>query len=370
MWLLASEQYQKQRIDIDHKIIYNRMCIEIKNALEGMKMSVRRIGEPKKPKSIKGLRTKSGASRKYRSKLSRAYGHDTPWGKPALRRRMPNPNARMILERRRQLLVQDILMQGIYTQECEKVIFSHEDLHTMYKENEEFRSIMDSGNYMFYQQRLVVKTCEAFRVENGILALNLDAVGFDEKYCLRVIHKSVPHTHITEAIIQPKTGPTQKVQVPISGFVTFLSFKRATSETSLSKTEQKRFSKFLDYYDDDGNGPTNTFGQMLTMHMERMHYKDATMDELTGISDKTIQRYRLDEVQPQLPYIVAICIALQLIPKWSEDMIALAGYSLRKIMPDQAYSYLLNTQFENGDVAYCNRFLQEYNQPPLTKKIE
>lgn len=369
MWLLVSEQYRKQRIAIDFKIIYNRKRKEIKNALEGMKMSVRRIGEPKKPKSVKGVRTRED-SKKYRKKLSRAHRGVTPWGKPALGRPAQNINARRILERRRQLLVQSMLSQAISTQKWEQVRFSHEDIHRMYKECEEFRAIIDNGDYMFYQQRLVLKTRSAFCLENQKLVLKSHDTDFDKKYCLRVVHKRVPKSCSIEAVVYPEHGEAQNVPFQATGFIEVLSFQRADAEKTLTKTERKRFSKFLDYYKKDGNGPTNTFGQMLTMHMERMHYKDATMDELTGISDKTIQRYRLDEVQPQLPYIVAICIALQLIPKWSEDMIALAGYSLRKIMPDQAYSYLLNTQFEKGDVAYCNRFLQEYNQPPLTKKFE
>lgn len=335
-------------------------------------MSVRRTEQPKKGKAVKGLRTKSDSIKKSRRKASKAYRHDTPWGKPALRRRMPNPNARMILERRRQLMVQSMLSQAICTQEWEQVRFSYEDIHRMYKENEEFRSIIDSGNYMFYQQHLVLKTRNAFLLKNGTLTLKSDVKDFDKVYCLRVVHKRIPQSHTIEAVVYPGNGDAQKVPVQATGFAEVLSFQRATAEKSLTKTEQKRFAKFLEYYKKDGGGGDsgNTFGEMLTMHMKRMKYKDATMSELTGISDKTIQRYRLDEVHPQLPYIVAICIALQLIPKWSEDMIALAGYSLRKIMPDQAYSYLLNTQFEKGDVAYCNRFLREYNQPPLTEKFE
>ena len=336
-------------------------------------MSVRRIEPPKKGKATRALKERKN-SRTLRKERARARKNVTPWGKPALGRYAHNPDARRILERRRQLLVNTMLSQAICTQEWEQVLFSYEDIHRMYKENEEFRNILDSGNYMFYKRRLVLKKRQAFLLERGILTLNLGIADFDKQYCLRVVHKRVPQNHTIDAVIYPENGEAQKVPVQATGFVEVLSFHRATAEQSLTKSDQKRFAKFLDYYkksdDGGGGGSGNTFGEMLTMHMKRMNYKDANMSDLTGISDKTIQRYRLDEVQPQLSYIVAICIALRLIPKWSEDMIAVAGYSLRKIMPDQAYLFLLNTQFEKGDVAYCNRFLQECKQKPLTEKFE
>lgn len=350
------------------------MCLRNKDSYKliygDTKMSVRKIEPPKKGKATRALKGKK-SSRKMQ-KFAKARRNLTPWGKTALGRYAHNPDARRILERRRQLLVNTMLSQAICTQEWEQVQFSYEDIHRMYKENEEFRNILDSGNYMFYKCRLVLKKRSAFFLENGILTLNSDIADFDKMYCLRVVHKRIPQNHTIEAVVYPGNEEAQKVPVQATGFVEVLSFHRATAEQSLTKTDQKRFSKFLDYYKKSGGGGDsgNTFGEMLTMHMNRMNYKDAHMSDLTGISDKTIQRYRLDEVHPQLSYIVAICIALRLFPKWSEDMIAVAGYSLRKIMPDQAYLYLLNTQFEKGDVAYCNRFLQECNQKPLTEKFE
>lgn len=83
------------------------------------------------------------------------------------------------------------------------------------------------------------------------------------------------------------------------------------------------------------------------------------MEERAGISARTISRMRTQERRDySLDQVIAICIALQLPPWLSREMIAKAGYLFRPIKQHQAYQLVLDCMFMDS-VEDVQRFLVE-----------
>ena len=93
--------------------------------------------------------------------------------------------------------------------------------------------------------------------------------------------------------------------------------------------------------------------------MKRAHLTIEGMEERAGISARTISRMRTQERRDySLDQVIAICIALQLPPWLSREMIAKAGYLLRPIKQHQAYQLVLDCMFMDS-VEDVQRFLAE-----------
>ena len=75
-----------------------------------------------------------------------------------------------------------------------------------------------------------------------------------------------------------------------------------------------------------------TFPDALSYLMKRAHLTIEGMEEKAGISARTISRMRTQERRDySLDQVIAICIALQLPPWLSREMLAKAGFLLRPI---------------------------------------
>jgi len=264
------------------------------------------------------------------------------------------------------MLAAAVIANSIDTAKRERCVFSKSEVQNFYASNKKFREIMDTGDYFFYENHLVLMIKDAFQFKDGKLSLNTDVEKFEERFCVRLLEK--PDTHTVTVPVYSEKGPIG--QMPVTGYVVSSKFVHATEHAKATKKAKAELADFLMMIYGDGGGgtPIGSFGATLSMHMEREHITNEYMCELTEISVRTIQRYRNDEVDPDLPYVIALCIALHLLPCLSAIMIDLAGYSLRNNKRDLAYLFLLNTEYEGGDVARCNRILIKNDLKPLTKK--
>lgn len=101
------------------------------------------------------------------------------------------------------------------------------------------------------------------------------------------------------------------------------------------------------------------FSDALSYLMRRAHLTIEGMEEKAGISARTISRMRTQERRDySLDQVIAICIALQLPPWLSREMIAKAGYLLRPIKQHQAYQLVLDCMFMDS-VEDVQQFLVE-----------
>ena len=89
-----------------------------------------------------------------------------------------------------------------------------------------------------------------------------------------------------------------------------------------------------------------SFQAALSYLMKRAHLTIEGMEERAGISARTISRMRTQERRDySLDQVIAICIALQLPPWLSRELIAKAGFLLRPIKQHQAYQLVLDCMF-------------------------
>ena len=257
----------------------------------------------------------------------------------------------------------DVAKHGITkrTQTISIVEFSFKDILLWYQKDEKFREAMDSGRYVYYDKRLVLKRKEAFtRGRSNVVLAKYNPL-FDRLYCLRIEKKSI------------LAGPRVPHGTLPYGVLSFrYTVINAAAYEDTTEIDIAEFEKF--WKERIGNGPgdeipMDTFGKTLTRYMKLKKCTIEKLSELTGITEKTIERYRLDQTSPRLDYVVAICIALRLHPFWSSVLVRLAGYSLTGSVVHSMYGFLLDTGYRNGDVALCNHFLRSRNLKPLTKKM-
>ena len=79
-----------------------------------------------------------------------------------------------------------------------------------------------------------------------------------------------------------------------------------------------------------------TFCGTLDFHVNRRSYTNEKMEELSGISSRTIQDYRKKiDAKPMLQSVLALCIGLNLQPAFSYDLITKAGHNI--MIPSEEY---------------------------------
>lgn len=115
------------------------------------------------------------------------------------------------------------------------------------------------------------------------------------------------------------------------------------------------------------NPPNDYLANALTYLMDEMKVKEVDLAEATGLSEKTIQRMKNEiEYKPDIRSVVAVCIGLNLYPKFSNLLLQLAGIFPRNTDEDRAYMFLVNHYYD-ATVEECNDFLRRLNIKPLTE---
>jgi len=256
----------------------------------------------------------------------------------------------------------DVVKNGIMrkTQTISVVEFSFKEILEWYQKDEKFREAMNSGRYVYFDKRLVLKRKEAFaRGRSNVVLAKYNPL-FDRLYCLRIEKKS---------ILVGTSLPNGRFSHGVLSFrYTVINAAAYEDTTEIDIAEFEKFWKERIGNGPDDEIPMDSFGKTLIRYMKVKRCTIEKLSELTGITEKTIERYRLDQTFPKLEYVVAICIALQLNPFWSGVLVRLAGYSFTGSVVHSMYGFLLDTGYKNGDVALCNRFLVSQKMKPLTKK--
>ena len=128
--------------------------------------------------------------------------------------------------------------------------------------------------------------------------------------------------------------------------------------------------QFIQYYEDmlileGGSEPPETFSSLLKFYMKKKGVTEEELAERTGISVRTIQRMRNEEIHYRLTQVVAICIALHLDPIVSNKMVMLSGNIFQNTKQDQMYKHLLDVAYEES-VMDCNMILNCCGLKPLS----
>ncbi len=148
--------------------------------------------------------------------------------------------------------------------------------------------------------------------------------------------------------------------------------KKASTNIFYGNTERPSLDRMTrrDYINTFFGGkkpPDDYLANALTYLMDEMKVKEVDLAEATGLTEKTIQRMRNEiDYKPNIRSVVAVCIGLNLYPKFSNLLLQLAGIFPRNNDEDRAYMFLINHYYD-ATVEECNDFLRRLNIKPLTE---
>lgn len=111
------------------------------------------------------------------------------------------------------------------------------------------------------------------------------------------------------------------------------------------------------------------FHELLKHYMNTAGMSAGVLADEVGLDESTIKRYLRGAYKqtPEMPILVALCIAMHLFPMCSMELLTSAGRTLSCTEIDNAYWLLLNSCYMYS-VHRCNLFLIRMGYPPLTKK--
>lgn len=118
------------------------------------------------------------------------------------------------------------------------------------------------------------------------------------------------------------------------------------------------------------NYKSSSFSELLKHYMTCKKMNNSSFSLILGISPSYISSLTnedpFEEIRHSTKLIVAICIALNLPPCMSYNLLHLAGCDLLNNSKDRAYDFLLNYYY-NSSLEECNNILTALGQLPLTK---
>ena len=227
-----------------------------------------------------------------------------------------------------------------------------------YKRHSDFRRAIDSGKYIYIDGLFVLRPIAIILLEQNIdvHAFFRSKKLFGEKNGLTAFCLCEEYLFVER---KPKPDELYHSAKEYKG-------KRIAHAEKIASIDTLSEEMFRDIISGGGQEPPYNFGGMLSFFMEQKEVTEEGLAELTGISDRTIRRYKNDEGErPTLENVVAIGIALLLFPHQIVNLLGAAGYQLRKTPKERAYQYLIDAAY-NNTVYECNMFLKKSGMPPLT----
>ena len=227
-----------------------------------------------------------------------------------------------------------------------------------YIRHPDFRRAIDSGKYIYIDGLFVLRPIAIILLEQNIdvHAFFRSQKLFGEKNGLTAFCLCEEHLFVER---KPKPDELYHSAKEYKG-------KRIAHAEKIASIDTISEEMFRNIISGGGQEPPFNFGGMLSFFMELKDVTEEGLAELTGISDRTIRRYKNDEGErPTLENVVAIGIALHLFPHQIVNLLGTAGYQLRKTPKERAYQYLIDAAY-NNKVYECNMSLKKSGMPPLT----
>lgn len=249
--------------------------------------------------------------------------------------------------------------------------FSGMDFFSLYHSSSDFREIVKSGKYIYFDGRIVLKSKSCLTLRDNKLELTIPQGAKLSDFCAGMRRSVVVRVDgfgaRGAALRKPamKSHPVKGPR-PYRGATKYPLFEQsfipAGKITSLNDITNDNL--FLFY--GGGQEPPHNFGEALVHFMEKKNVTVEELAERTGLSPKTIQRMRNSSGgNYKLEAVIAVCIALHLEPYHSDMMIELAGYKLNCTARDAVYRLCIHYAYEQT-VESCNNKLIELGQKPLT----
>ncbi len=227
-----------------------------------------------------------------------------------------------------------------------------------YIRNEEFRRIIDSGNYVYCEGHFCLNDPKYIKVYNHTKHLSLYAREHMSECCLVFEVQYGPSFGTLGSILQKGRNGQKQIVYRTQDGKSPVTREGAALRQKI-KAERLENAQFK-----------MTFTQMLDKLMETKRMDNSKLAEAIGVSDKTIQRMRNDpDRQIAINYLVAICIALHLTYLESTMLINLSSAKFMDTDEMMAYEYALRV-WRDMDVPLVNRHLVEMGFNPLTNYVD
>lgn len=262
-----------------------------------------------------------------------------PAARPALIKKNDNTDGRVFAEKRALRIPGDLVL-------------------SYYKRHPDFRSAVDSGKYIYIDGLFVLRPIAIVLLEQNISvhAFFRSQKLFGEKNGLTAFCLCEEHLFVERRAKPDELFHSNKQY----------KGKRIAHAEKIASIDTISKEMFQNIIFGGGQEPPLNFGGMMSFFMEQKDITEEDLAELTGISGRTIRRYKNDEGErPTLENVIAIGIALHLFPHQIVNLLGAAGYQLRKTPKERAYQYLIDAAY-NNTVYECNMFLKKAGMPPLT----
>lgn len=260
-------------------------------------------------------------------------------------------------------IINTTLSNGVFV--ADKYAFSLNDVKQEFKRNRQFKDIISSGAYFYFQNKLCICLNNTIVVNNDGVYYSEDVKKNPSLYFLTRINRG--HLHR-----KPRNN-TCEIKVR-----TYFIHAKQYQELSRKGRVVIDSTSYLmnevgGYVNGTGGlGPGDSFGLYFTWLMdEKYNISKKELADITGIDERTITRMRTKEdYLPSLEFIIACCIAMSLLPWESDKLIDLAGYKLRtNLKIERGYIALIHV-FYQCSIDECNEFLEQMGLTSLSSIIK
>jgi hypothetical protein len=230
-----------------------------------------------------------------------------------------------------------------------------------YCDNEDFRSVIDSGLFIYVDGRYVINNEKYVDNADGTLNLTEYASRNLEECCLqfsyrREYRKSLDS--VSGLVMYSKTRTKQ------------YNVDKARIAVDNAEELEKYKTDFLSQFKRNSQIKSN-FNNYLAGLMDNLHINSETFQERTLLSASQYSKIINDQQETyKFKTVMQICVGIGLSLSNATILLNHAGYTLTSSRTHSAYAYLLSLPI-NGDIDKCNMFLEILGVPQLvpdTKK--
>lgn len=242
----------------------------------------------------------------------------------------------------------------------ETFVISLEDAAAEYGRNEYFRTLVDSGHYVYVEGKFCQNKPEYVRRDrNGKLYLTSEARHHTEACCLRF------EIAYRESELKYAAGVLNRNNTPGSNEPTIVCPQNAAEPGLCSPEDFLKEAGWITSVRKKIGGMD--FSDALVYLMKERKCTIEKLEEKSLLSCRTISRLRNEtEYDVTWAHVVALSVGLQLPPAISNDLLEKAGLKLRNNVAHNVYSIILNSCYTE-DIMKVNSYLVKMGMEPLSE---
>ena len=245
--------------------------------------------------------------------------------------------------------------------DLETYTISEKDAVKEYARNPEFKSLIDSGRYIYVEGHYCLKEIKYYRMDQfGFRHLTGYAREHMSECCLVFTYEHTRDARLFRNGFMNKSG---------AGGCRTLVYKNADGSSPVT-AEGKILLRQIEKARTESHELSLPFNEMLVSLMAKRKVTIAPLAEDCGLSRDTIKNMRNDPERAfSIREVVAVCIALHLSPEISEMMIEKSPAKFIDTTEMRLYEYAMRMWYDQP-VAVVNRRLVEAGVNPLTKNVD